>query len=111
MTTFDDDIGPIQPRSETARQFGKTPRTLERWERDPELNFPKHIEINGLKYDIVRRLERFKRATRQLRWCHETQQQPHEIARGPLLPGMPQSAFLHAVTGFVGRLRSLAGAG
>jgi hypothetical protein len=34
----------------------------------------------------------------------------HAIARGPLLPGMPQSAFLHATTGFAGRLRPLAGA-
>ena len=61
MTTADDDIGPIQPRRETAQQFGKTPRTLERWERDPKLNFPKHIEINGLKYDIVRKLQQWVR--------------------------------------------------
>jgi hypothetical protein len=61
MTTDEDDIGPIQPRSETAREFRKTTRTLERWERDPELNFPKHININGLKYDVVRRLQKWKR--------------------------------------------------
>jgi hypothetical protein len=62
MTTEDDDdIGPIQPRRETARQVGKTVRTLERWERDPELGFPKAIKINGLKYDIVRKLQQWKR--------------------------------------------------
>jgi hypothetical protein len=61
MTTLDDDIGPIQPRSETARQFGKTTRTLERWERDPKLGFPAPIVINRLKYDSVRKLQQWKR--------------------------------------------------
>ena len=57
----DDDIGPIQPRRETAQQFGKTTRTLERWERDPKLGFPAPIVINRLKYDSVRKLQQWKR--------------------------------------------------
>jgi hypothetical protein len=61
MTTDEDDIGPIQPRSETAREFRKTARTLERWERDPALNFPKALKINGMKYDAVRKLQQWKR--------------------------------------------------
>jgi hypothetical protein len=61
MTTDEADIGPIQPRRETAQQFGKTTRTLERWERDPELGFPKAIKINGMKYDAVRKLQQWKR--------------------------------------------------
>jgi hypothetical protein len=61
MTIDEDDIGPIPPRRETAQQFGKTTRTLERWERDPELNFPQAITINGLKYDRVRQLQQWMR--------------------------------------------------
>jgi hypothetical protein len=61
MTTDEDDIGPIQPRRETAQQFGKTTRTLERWERDPKLGFPAPIVINRMKYDSVRKLQQWKR--------------------------------------------------
>jgi len=61
MTTIDDDIGPIQPRRQTAQQFGRSVRTIERWEQDPELGFPKAIQINGRNYDSCRKINEFKR--------------------------------------------------
>jgi DNA-binding XRE family transcriptional regulator len=40
-----------QPRRETADQIGVCRRTIERWEKDPRLNFPKPLIVNGRKYD------------------------------------------------------------
>jgi hypothetical protein len=51
----------IQPRRETLRQLGKSARTLERYELDPELGFPKAIKINGRKHDVVRKLQQWVR--------------------------------------------------
>jgi hypothetical protein len=40
-----------QPRRATVEQIGVCSRTLERWERDPKVNFPKARIVNGRKYD------------------------------------------------------------
>jgi hypothetical protein len=40
-----------QPRSHTCRRYGVCARTVERWERDPDLNFPPPTKIRGRKYD------------------------------------------------------------
>ena len=57
-------------------------------------------------------IDKRKRPERNAASCREARddarQQSHEIARSPLLPGMPQPVFLYAATGLVRRLRSLA---
>ena len=60
MTTDEDDIGPIQPRRETAQQFRKTTRHWSGGSETQNSNFPRHIEIKGLKYYVVRRLQQWK---------------------------------------------------
>jgi hypothetical protein len=41
------------PRRKTAERYGVSVRTIERWERDPELNYPKSTIVNGRRYDDV----------------------------------------------------------
>ncbi|MGA3062967.1 MAG: DNA-binding protein [Methylocystis sp.] len=38
------------PDPQVARDLGRGLRTLDRWDRNPELNFPKPIKINKRKY-------------------------------------------------------------
>jgi hypothetical protein len=38
------------PKSGVARRYNKTPRTVDRWRKDPKLNFPSGICINGRWY-------------------------------------------------------------
>ena len=49
MITVDANTGdtlvPVAP--DVADEFGKHPRTIKRWARDPKLNFPKLVAING----------------------------------------------------------------
>ena len=37
-------------RRAQATRYGRTPRTIRRWEVDPDLNYPPGIEINGRWY-------------------------------------------------------------
>jgi hypothetical protein len=48
--------------AEVARRYTKTRRTIERWERDPELNFPKPLIIRGRKYRDEAELAAWERA-------------------------------------------------
>ena len=41
----------LQPRRVTIARYGRSGRTLERWEQDPDLAFPKATIIRGRKYD------------------------------------------------------------
>ena len=41
----------LQRRKATCARYDVCSRTLERWEKDPALNFPKPTIINGRKYD------------------------------------------------------------
>jgi hypothetical protein len=45
---FEDDA--VDPDAKVARQLGIHIKSLIRWDRRPELNFPKPLVINGRKY-------------------------------------------------------------
>ena len=45
------------PRRKTADRYGVSVRTIERWEANPELGFPKSIVVNGRRYDAVGELD------------------------------------------------------
>jgi hypothetical protein len=45
------------PRRKTADRYGVSVRTIERWEADPELHFPKSIVVNGRRYDDISELD------------------------------------------------------
>jgi hypothetical protein len=47
------------PDSEVARYFGVHVKSLKRWDKRPELNFPKAIEILGRKYRSRREYHEF----------------------------------------------------
>jgi MerR HTH family regulatory protein len=55
-----DDDRPLMTSRHVCERFGVTPRTLHRWDRDPELGFPKPIVINGRKYWRRRDIEDFE---------------------------------------------------
>jgi predicted DNA-binding transcriptional regulator AlpA len=38
------------PDPQVARELGRNLRTLARWDKDPELNFPKPVRIKRRKY-------------------------------------------------------------
>jgi hypothetical protein len=42
---------PWQRRRKTAERYGVSVRSIERWEADPELGFPKSRNVNGRNYD------------------------------------------------------------
>jgi hypothetical protein len=48
---------PLQPRRKTATRYGVSIRSIERWEADPELSFPKSRIINGRRYDDTDKLD------------------------------------------------------
>jgi hypothetical protein len=48
-------------RTSQRKRYNISPMTLWRWERDPHLNFPPAIEINGRKYRSLRSLEAWER--------------------------------------------------
>jgi hypothetical protein len=53
---------PLQPRRKTANErYGRSVRTIERWEANPKLNFPKSRIINGRRYDDTELLDRWDR--------------------------------------------------
>jgi hypothetical protein len=47
------------PRNWTANRYGVSKKTIERWEGDPALGFPKALVRNGRKYDNVAELDRW----------------------------------------------------
>jgi hypothetical protein len=44
-----------------AMRYNVCGRTVDRWQRDPRLNFPKPDEINGRKYTLEDKLDAFDR--------------------------------------------------
>jgi hypothetical protein len=50
------------PRRITCQRYGVSSRTISRWERNPDLNFPQPEVINGRKYDDEGRLIEWDRA-------------------------------------------------
>jgi hypothetical protein len=62
MITVDASTGdalvPVAP--DVAYEFGKHPRTIKRWARDPKLKFPKLVAINGRLYASRKALEAWK---------------------------------------------------
>jgi len=58
-TTLDDDG--VDPDSKVAKQLGIHIKSLIRWDRRSELNFPKPIYINGRKYRRRREVQDFLR--------------------------------------------------
>jgi hypothetical protein len=51
----------LLPDSHVAQRYKVDPRTLDRWDRRPELNFPKPIRINHRKYRYLHELETWER--------------------------------------------------
>jgi predicted DNA-binding transcriptional regulator AlpA len=47
------------PDPRVANRYGVSQMTLWRWDRDPELNFPKPIRIRGRKYRNAEELDAF----------------------------------------------------
>jgi hypothetical protein len=45
------------PRRKTADRYGVSVRTIERWQANAELQFPKSIVLNGRRYDDVDELD------------------------------------------------------
>jgi hypothetical protein len=39
------------PRKKTCERYGVCSKTIERWEKNPALGFPRALVINGRKYD------------------------------------------------------------
>ena len=59
---FSADDDQLIPDPKVAKQFGVTTRTIDRWDEDPELDFPKAVEINGRKYRRSNEIRVFQRA-------------------------------------------------
>jgi hypothetical protein len=45
------------PDRVAAARYNKTPRTLDRWDRNPAMGFPKPIIFGGFKYRVLAQLE------------------------------------------------------
>jgi hypothetical protein len=60
--THPDGSGRKLPRRKTSERYGVSVRTIERWELDPDLNFPAATVINGRKYDDEEKLIDWDRA-------------------------------------------------
>jgi len=52
------------PDSKVAKRYDVHATTLFRWDRNPQLNFPKPIRINGRKYRDVAALDEWDRSRR-----------------------------------------------
>jgi hypothetical protein len=61
------------PDSEVARFFGVHPKTLPRWDRQPELDFPRPLYILGRKYRSWSEIHAF---TRRAAAEHASQRTP-----------------------------------
>jgi predicted DNA-binding transcriptional regulator AlpA len=44
-----------------AERYGKSTKTITRWDSDPKLNFPPAIVINGRKHRALSKLEAWER--------------------------------------------------
>jgi hypothetical protein len=52
----------LQPRRITAKErYHVSVRTIERWEADPRLNFPRSVQIRGNAYDNIEKLDTWDR--------------------------------------------------
>jgi predicted DNA-binding transcriptional regulator AlpA len=49
------------PDPQVCKRYGVTPMTLYRWDRDPRVNFPSPIRVNGRKYRDEQQLEGWER--------------------------------------------------
>jgi hypothetical protein len=49
------------PTKATAERYGVSTRTIERWRRDPKLNFPKPDNVNSRNYDWLSKLVSWER--------------------------------------------------
>jgi hypothetical protein len=56
-----EDTGPKLPTVKVAARYGVTTRSIERWEEDPELRFPRPLRINQRKYWSLTALESWER--------------------------------------------------
>jgi hypothetical protein len=59
-TKINDSSG-LVPDPRVAARYQVTPRTIDRWDRQPGLNFPKAVRINGRKYRHLHELETWER--------------------------------------------------
>jgi hypothetical protein len=50
-----------QPRKKTAERYGVHVRSIDRWEQNPSMDFPKPLVVNGRKYDNLHELETWER--------------------------------------------------
>jgi hypothetical protein len=48
---------PLQPRRKTAERYGRSVRTIERWEEDSDLGFPRSVLIRDRRYDDTDQLD------------------------------------------------------
>jgi hypothetical protein len=62
MTAEFNGTGRKLPTRSVCARYSVVPRTIARWERDPELNFPQPTVINGRKYYDDDALTAFDRA-------------------------------------------------
>jgi hypothetical protein len=51
----------LLPDPRVAARYDVTPRTIDNWDRQPALNFPKPIRINRRKYRRLNELENWER--------------------------------------------------
>ena len=51
----------LLPDPLVAARYRVTPRTIHRWDRQPDLNFPAPLWINGRKYRRINQLENWER--------------------------------------------------
>jgi hypothetical protein len=53
--------GGLLPDPRVADRYKVTTRTIDRWDGNPELNFPRAVRINGRKYRHLHELETWER--------------------------------------------------
>jgi predicted DNA-binding transcriptional regulator AlpA len=69
MSIIDAETTPhLLPTRQVCKRYGVSDRTVARWERDPDLHFPRPVTINGRKYYAESALTAFDRA--QATQCH-----------------------------------------
>jgi len=49
------------PDALVAARYKVTTRTIDRWDQDPDLEFPEAMRVNGRKYRSVKQLELWER--------------------------------------------------
>jgi predicted DNA-binding transcriptional regulator AlpA len=62
MSNIDTDTSRLLPTRQVCKRYGISDRTIARWERDPELHFPRPTVINKRKYYAEAALTAFDRA-------------------------------------------------